>query len=146
MTTTNAHIDAGPPTRPGQPGHRTPEQLRGAWGEDAAAAHARALGARILVRNVTSPWGEVDLVLLERGVVAFGEVKTRRGPSAWGTGREAVGRKKRERLARTARHVLTTLRVDVGRVPYRFDIFEVHPSPAGPLVTWIRDAFEVNLS
>lgn len=123
---------------------KTRAQARGAWGEDAAAAHAVAGGARVLARNARSPWGEVDLVLLDRGVVVFAEVKTRRAPTCFGTGREAVGRRKRERLARTAAHVCATLRVDLARVPCRFDVFEVHVGPAGePLVTWVRDAFEV---
>lgn len=123
---------------------KTLAQARGAWGEDAAAAHARAAGAKVLARNARSPWGEVDLVLLERGVVAFGEVKTRRA-APFVTGRDAVGPRKRERLAKTALHLLAEWRVDVSRVPCRFDVFEVHLGPAVPEVTWLRDAFQVDL-
>ena len=123
---------------------RTLAQTRGAWGEDAAAAHARRLGAKLLARNARSPWGEVDLVLLDRGVIAFGEVKTRR-VAPFVTGRDAVGPRKRERLARTALHLLSAWRVDVARVPCRFDVFEVHPGPRGPEVIWLRDAFQVEL-
>lgn len=125
-------------------GRRTLAQRRGAWGEDAAAAHAVARGAIVLGRNERSPWGEIDLVLLERGVIAFAEVKTRRA-RALVSGRDAVGPRKRERLARTALHLLAERGVDVARVPCRFDVFEVAPGPAGPEVTWLKDAFEVDL-
>lgn len=124
---------------------KTLAQARGAWGEDAAAAHARRAGAKLLARNARSPWGEVDLVLLERGVIAFAEVKTRR-TAPFVTGRDAVGPRKRERLARTALHLLAAWRVDLARVACRFDVFEVHPGPAGPEVTWLRDAFQVDLA
>lgn len=125
-------------------GKRTLAQARGAWGEDAALAHARAAGAKLVARNARSPWGEVDLVLLDRGVIAFGEVKTRRA-APFVTGRDAVGPRKRERLARTALHLLAGWRVDLARTACRFDVFEVCPGPRGPEVTWLRDAFQVDL-
>lgn len=131
-------------SKPRTKGTRTLAQARGAWGEDAAAAHARAAGAELLARNARSPWGEVDLVLLERGVIAFAEVKMRRA-TPFVSGRDAVGPRKRERLARTALHLLAEWRVDQARVACRFDVFEVQPGPRGPEVTWLRDAFQVDL-
>lgn len=125
-------------------GKRTLAQARGAWGEEAAAAHALARGATLLARNARSPWGEVDLVLLDRGVIAFGEVKTRKA-SPFVSGRDAVGPRKRQRLARTALHLLSEWRVDAGRVACRFDVFEVCPGPKGPEVTWLQDAFQAEL-
>lgn len=126
------------------PPRRTAAQRRGAWGEDAAAAHVRARGAAVLERNARSPWGEVDLVVLDRGVIAMCEVKTRR-VSPFVSGRDAVGPRKRERLARTALHVLADRGVDQGRVPCRFDVIEVLPGPSGAEVTWLKDAFQVDL-
>jgi putative endonuclease len=126
-------------------GRRTAAQRTGAWGEAAAAAVAEAAGARIVARNVTCRWGELDLVLLERGVLAFAEVKTRRreGPGA-PSARDAVGATKRGRLARAALWFLSDRGLDPSRVRCRFDVFEVRPGPRGPEVTWLRDAFEVD--
>lgn len=114
---------------------------RGLWGEDAAAAHAEARGARVLARNVRDRQGEVDLVLADGPVIAFAEVKARRNRRLGG-GREAVGWRKQQKVARAALGWLVRCGVDPSSVRCRFDVFEVAP---GPEVTWLKDAFRVDL-
>src|SRR5215212_10564266 len=54
--------------------------MRGRRGEDLAAAHFSRLGYAVLARNHRTRFGELDLVLHDRGsgTIVFCEVKTRR--------------------------------------------------------------------
>ena len=75
----------------------TSRQQLGDFGERVAAAHLEATGYRILETKFRVREGEVDIVAERDGVVAFVEVKTRRG-DAMGPAVEAVDRRKAERL------------------------------------------------
>ncbi len=75
----------------------TSRQRLGDFGERVAKAHLEAKGYRILATNFRVREGEVDIVAECDGVVAFVEVKTRRG-DAMGSAVEAVDRRKAQRL------------------------------------------------
>lgn len=114
---------------------------RGTWGEDAALAHARRHGARLLARNYRRREGELDLVLRDRGVIAFAEVKARAGASH-GSPTEGVSARQRGRIVRTALLWLAEQGLDPHGTALRFDVFAVEPGPAGAAVCWLRGAFE----
>jgi putative endonuclease len=78
-----------------------PRRALGRAGEDEAARYLEGLGYRVLARNVRAGGVELDLVVSRGGLVAFVEVKTRRG-RAHGGAEEAVDARKRERLVRGA--------------------------------------------
>jgi putative endonuclease len=94
----------------------------GRRGERLAARLLRELGLEVLVRNYRTPAGEIDVVARDRNVLCFVEVKTRRRALRFRPA-DAVGRAKREHIARAARHYLR----DIGHppLPYRFDIVEI---------------------
>lgn len=71
----------------------------GPFGERVAAAHLEAKGYVILDRNYRRRGCEIDLVAKKDGVVAFVEVKTRRGASM-GAAIEGISERKVERLLR----------------------------------------------
>ena len=50
---------------------------RGAWGEDYAEAYLRRHGYRILARNYSCRFGEIDIIASDRHYVVFVEVKLR---------------------------------------------------------------------
>ena len=74
----------------------------GRWGEELAARHLARRGWRILARNFRSGPREVDLVARRGSVLAFVEVKTRRG-TAFGHPLDAITRRKRAEVTAAAR-------------------------------------------
>ncbi len=69
----------------------------GDFGERVAQAHLEAKGYRILATKFRVREGEVDIVAEREGVVAFVEVKTRRG-DAMGWAVEALHARQAQRL------------------------------------------------
>lgn len=109
--------------------------------EAAAALYYQKRGCRLLAHNYRTRMGELDLVLLDGGVLVFAEVKARSRPQGgWGSPGEAVGPEKRRRLLLAARQYLRDS--PCSELPARFDVVEVTPAPGGGLaVHCIRDAF-----
>ncbi len=97
-------------------------------GEDAAAAWYAAAGYEILDRNWRVREGELDLVVQGTGVIAFCEVKTRRG-NAFGLPAEAVTVRKQQRLRLLAGRWLGAHVSSANRL--RFDVASVGPNGRG---------------
>ena len=93
----------------------------GAQGETFAAQILQEQGMKILSRNYYTPYGEIDLIVLDKGCIAFVEVKTRRTGSVTRPA-EAVDRRKRERIIRSAVCYLMEYPVDLQP---RFDVFDI---------------------
>ena len=123
-------------TAPRATGIRTPKQRAGAAAEDAAERHLCASGCRVLARNARYREGELDLVVRERDVVVFVEVRLRTS-ERYGGALASVDVYKQKRLARAARHWLAEHYGE--RWPAcRFDVVTVDGSGT---IDWIRDAF-----
>lgn len=117
-------------------GVRTPKQRAGDAAEQAAAKHLTAHGLVLLARNARYPEGELDLILRERDVLVFVEVRMRAG-TAYGGAAASVDRFKQKRLQRAAQHWL--LQHYGERWPAcRFDVVTVQGDGT---IGWIRDAF-----
>ncbi len=79
-------------------GRMTERRDLGDFGERLAAAHLEAAGYRIIDRNWRNGrLGEIDLVAVRDGVVAFVEVRTRKG-DAFGPAIESLTPRKQARL------------------------------------------------
>jgi putative endonuclease len=115
---------------------RTPKQRAGDAAEAAAARHLAARGCTVIARNARYPEGELDLIVRERDVLVFVEVRMR-SSAAFGGAVSSVDRFKQKRLLRAAQHWL--LQHCGERWPAcRFDVVSV----AGDgTIEWIRDAF-----
>jgi putative endonuclease len=117
-------------------GVRTPKQRAGAAAEDAAERHLCASGCRVLARNARYREGELDLVVRERDVVVFVEVRLR-ASERYGGALASVDLYKQKRLARAAHRWLAEHYGE--RWPAcRFDVVTVDGSGT---IDWIRDAF-----
>ena len=113
----------------------------GRWGEALVACDLERKGWTVLARNYCCRFGELDIVAQKDGVLAFVEVKLRRG-SSFAPARALVTAEKQRKL-RTAAELY--LQEHPGPLQPRFDVAEVY-APQGeqtvrPVVTYIESAF-----
>jgi putative endonuclease len=111
---------------------------RGRAGEDAARRAYERRGYVVVARNWRCALGELDLVLLRRGLLVFCEVKTRSGP-AFGGGYEAVSWSKRRRIRSLAEAFIQQQGLADSDV--RFDVASVWLARGAPDVEVFEDAF-----
>src|SRR4051812_22229384 len=112
----------------------------GIGSERRAERFLRRQGYRILARNWSSSFGELDLIALDGRTVVFVEVRSSAGtdgerPAA------SVDERKQRKLTRVALHFLQKNRL-LDR-PARFDVVTLHPpaSQDEPVVTHYINAF-----
>ncbi len=113
----------------------------GTRSERAAARFLRRLGCRILARNYTCPFGELDLVAEQAGCVVFVEVRSTGGDDPERPAL-SVDAAKQRRLTRLALEYLRRHRLL--NYPARFDVLIV-TWPAGrrePRIDHYLNAFE----
>ena len=115
-------------------------RAQGRWAEDIALDHLRSRGLALVARNYRWRGGELDLVCLDRAVLAFVEVRYRQQGAMVGAA-ESVDARKQRKLRTTASHFLATHREHAERV-CRFDVVSVSGSEQAPRVDWLEDAFE----
>lgn len=96
---------------------------KGVMGETAAAAHLTNQGMQLLSRRYHSPYGEIDLILLDGDILVFAEVKTREHGNA-ASAQSAVTPLKQKRLIQTARCYLGEHPEHAARM-IRFDVVTV---------------------
>jgi putative endonuclease len=125
-------------TAPRAAGVRTPKQRAGAGAERAAEQHLVDAGCLVLERNARYPEGELDLVVRERDLVVFVEVRLRTG-ARYGGAAASVDVFKQKRVARAAQRWLAQ-RFGERWPACRFDVVAID---AGGRIEWIRDAFAV---
>ncbi|MBQ9045952.1 MAG: YraN family protein [Oscillospiraceae bacterium] len=101
------------------------KKLIGQWGEDQACEYLRRHGYRIIGRNYSCRFGEVDVIACRRGYLAFVEVKLRRS-DRFAAAREFVDARKQERLRSAASLWLAENETDLQP---RFDVIEIYGEP-----------------
>jgi putative endonuclease len=118
-------------------------QAFGELGERIAERWLRRQGWRIVQRRFRSGHRDIDLVAERDGLVAFVEVKARRG-QRFGDPVQAVNWKKQRELGRSARVWIARH----GRAPeaYRFDVIGVLVAGPRVRVRHIENAFPLHLS
>ncbi len=109
--------------------------------EDIALAHVQRDGLRLIARNFNCRYGELDLVMRDREVVVFVEVRYRRS-QGYGGALDSVGAGKRERLAKAASLFLQA-NPALTRHPCRFDVIAISGGAENPSIDWQRNAFDV---
>lgn len=109
----------------------------GESGEARAAVWLKRRGWRIIARRWRCRAGEIDLIGVDEDVLVFVEVKTR-SSALFGAPEEAVGARKRARMARAASFYLHTR--GKSRERARFDVVAVE----GDSIRHIPDAFSAD--
>lgn len=110
----------------------------GRKGEKAVAKYLRKNNFKIITKNYSSKFGEIDIIAENRDYIAFVEVKTRTSGQMLDP-MYSVGYKKQERIIKTA--AVFCKRYITDKQP-RFDIAEVIVNEKGKLdINYIDNAF-----
>ncbi len=109
------------------------------YGEARAARFLARRGWRILARNWRGGGGELDIVALRAGMVAFVEVKSRVDPGAL---HDPVTPGQRRRWM-AAGHAFLARRPDLARASARFDLITIDTSRRRRRVRHLPDVLEI---
>lgn len=115
-------------------------QARGALGERMARQHLESRGLRLLDAGWRCRLGELDLVMVDDGILVFIEVRAR-GHDSLVSPQESIDRHKRRRVIQAARHWLMHHPREA-ELPARFDVVAIEGD--GGLIDWIRNAFDAD--
>lgn len=105
----------------------------GNFGEFLARLYLKSKGYKIVEKNYTTSFGEIDIIAKDKEALVFVEVKRRRD-TKFGVPINNVDYKKRKKLASLANYYLTTKRI---YALTRFDVIEV----VGLKINHIKGAF-----
>jgi len=109
----------------------------GKLGEDIAVKYLRKNGYQIIERNFRNKLGEIDIIAREGDVISFIEVKSR-GSEQFGSGLEAIDKRKMRKLSQVA---LTYIKLhSLEDVMCRFDVLALSDSK----IDLIKNAFELD--
>jgi len=97
--------------------NKTQNKITGNEGEECAALYLKTRGYKILERNLRFPFGEIDILAVDRRTIVIVEVKTVRG-GGFGLAQDLVRFKKQQKLKLLARaleqqYPNRTIRIDV---------------------------------
>ncbi|MEJ2214267.1 MAG: YraN family protein [Gammaproteobacteria bacterium] len=107
--------------------------------EDIAAEYLVKQGLKLLTRNYQVYRGELDLVLLDKKILVFAEVKYRKN-SRFGSAAEMVNWKKQQHLAFAANTFLKMHPAYLNN-SCRFDVLAMSGNSEDPKIDWIKNAF-----
>lgn len=108
--------------------------------ESLVCAHLEACGLKPLTRNFRGRFGEIDLIMRDKSVIAFIEVRYRKNNRVLHAS-ETVDPAKCERIVKTALQYMQTLS-DPDKYSFRFDVVAVTGDLNDPTIDWIPDAFQ----
>ena len=108
--------------------------------EDRALDHLQHTGLKLLARNFTTRFGELDLVMRDADAIVFVEVRYRRRRE-FGGGAASVGATKRARIMRAAQAFLQA-HPKLALLPCRFDVVAFDGEARTAQCEWIKAAFE----
>ena len=109
-----------------------------AW-EDRAESFLHKRGLKSRIKNFTSRWGEIDLIMDDGEYLVFIEVRFRTRNN-YGSALETIDRRKQRRIIRSAQYYLARF-PELGYRPCRFDVIAIGGNGAAGEYTWIKDAF-----
>lgn len=112
---------------------------RGRDAEQMALRHLEQHGLKLVARNFRCARGEIDLIMRQKDMLVFVEVRARRNDH-FGSGADSVDARKQAKLnAAAALYLQQHPQPDR---PCRFDVVAVSFASDPPRLDWILDAFE----
>lgn len=116
-------------------------KVEGAAAEELACRYLSARGLQLVSRNFSCRFGEIDLIMRDRGDLVFVEVRYRRNAS-FGSAAASIDWRKQDKLVHTANYYLQT-KCPKGVPPCRFDVVAVSDNIGTPAIEWLRNAIEL---
>ena len=120
-----------------------PAYAKGVLGEAAVCDRLTDGGMELLERRFRSPFGEIDLIMLDGDVVAFVEVKLRSGAAIY-TPEEAVTPLKQQKIVKAA---MQYLQLHPSDLQPRFDVIAIVADDRDPMkarsLEHLKAAFDV---
>ncbi len=110
---------------------------KGKQGESLARDYILNKGYKILEMNYTSKIGEIDIIALDKDILAFIEVKTRSNIN-FGYAYEAVNYKKQKKIINTS--YIYIKHKNIKNIQIRYDIIEIYLGKHTD-INHIKDAF-----
>lgn len=107
----------------------------GNLGEDLAAEYLQKQGYKILERNLSLSFGEIDILARDKKTIVICEVKTVRG-GGFGLAQELVRFKKQKKLLLLGRYI----EQQYPNSPIRIDVIGIDMSLADPKIEHIENA------
>lgn len=114
--------------------------LRGCWAEQTALEYLLDKNLKLLERNFRSIFGEIDLIMQDKNIILFIEVRYR-SSSHFHTTLESINRKKCKRIINTSNQYLSQNR-GASRMDCRFDVVSLSGKQETPTIEWIKNAFQ----
>lgn len=95
----------------------------GFYGEDLSVEFLKERGYKILERNFTCSFGEVDIIALKNNIISFIEVKSR-FTASFGKAKEAVTCYKQKKIIKVSKYYLH--KKNLYDYYVRFDVIEIY--------------------
>ena len=111
----------------------------GRFGEQLALEYLNSKGYTIIEKNYRNKIGEVDIIVYDKDILVFVEVKTRMG-NHFGHAYESVDSRKQKKIANTALMYLQKNKLH--DVQVRFDVIEVYPVEK-EIINHFKNAFSL---
>ena len=115
-------------------------RLKGDKVERFVLKHLKQQGLDFVEQNVTSRYGEIDLIMLDGNTLAFIEVRFRANESH-GSGAESVDYRKQQKIIKTAQFFLQQSK-KYQHLNCRFDVVSVTLEHKTLSADWYKDAFQ----
>ncbi|PHS71830.1 MAG: YraN family protein [Cycloclasticus sp.] len=110
----------------------------GQQAEDLALSFLKKQGLKLVTRNYSSRFGEIDLIMQDKEHVVFVEVRFR-SSSDFGGAISSVDSRKQSKLIKCALQYISTEQTTLG---FRFDVVAISPTTTQHEIQWITNAFD----
>lgn len=117
-------------------------RARGKFIEDKACHYLQEKGLKLLSRNFLCKCGEIDLIMQDKDILVFIEVRYRKS-SDYGDCVESISRYKQQRIINATDLYCNKHQISE-KVVCRFDVLAVSSVQNQLKIDWIRDAFQVD--
>jgi len=101
-------------------------------------------GLKLITQNYRVPCGEIDIIMEDKGIVVFIEVRYRKR-SDFGSGAETVTYSKQKKLTKAALHFIQKHQ-KLSKRNFRFDVISISLKGDQFKIDWIDNAFEPGFS